>query len=126
MPLLYPASHPEYTNYQCWRQHLKGPSQHPFAACPPEILSQISRLVDSFRELLAGTLVGIYLHGSLSMGCFNPALSDIDLLVVTSAALQPAQRRRAAELLLGLSTASSPIEITFLAQDQLHPWRYTG
>lgn len=28
------------------------------------------------------TLTGIYLHGSMAMGCFNPEKSDIDLIVV--------------------------------------------
>lgn len=31
---------------------------------------------------LSQSLVGIYLHGSLAMGCFTPQQSDIDLLVI--------------------------------------------
>ena len=33
-------------------------------------------------EIFADNLVGIYLHGSAVMGCFNPEKSDIDLIVV--------------------------------------------
>jgi len=43
------------------------------------------KLLESFvernKEILEDSLVGIYLHGSAAMGCFNPAKSDIDLLV---------------------------------------------
>ncbi len=41
-----------------------------------------------FRE----QLTGIYLHGSLAMGCFQPEKSDIDLLVVIGNELSDAQK----------------------------------
>ena len=36
------------------------------------------------REVLADALTGVYLHGSLAMGCFNPVTSDVDLIVDTT------------------------------------------
>lgn len=45
--------------------------------------SILNRFVCSCVEILSGNLVGVYLHGSLAMGCFNPNKSDIDLIVVT-------------------------------------------
>lgn len=39
--------------------------------------------MDLFKAELGDNLAGVYLHGSLAMGCFNPEKSDIDLLVVT-------------------------------------------
>ena len=46
----------------------------------------LKRITESFvrrsREILGENLVGIYLHGSAAMGCFNDKKSDIDLLVV--------------------------------------------
>lgn len=42
----------------------------------------LNRVVELFKEELGGNLVGIYLHGSLAMGCFNPDTSDVDLLLV--------------------------------------------
>lgn len=40
-----------------------------------------------FVEELSENLVGIYLHGSLAMGCFNPSRSDVDLVVVKESLL---------------------------------------
>lgn len=40
------------------------------------------KFVEQSREILAENLVGIYLHGSAVMGCFNSKKSDIDLMVV--------------------------------------------
>lgn len=34
------------------------------------------------KDELSESLTGIYLHGSLAMGCFNPLQSDIDILVL--------------------------------------------
>lgn len=34
------------------------------------------------REILGEDLEGVYLHGSAAMGCFNPAKSDLDLILV--------------------------------------------
>ncbi|GAB3832186.1 aminoglycoside adenylyltransferase domain-containing protein [Kribbella italica] len=42
---------------------------------------------------------GVYVHGSLAMGCFYRAKSDVDLLVVVREALTPGQRERAARAL---------------------------
>lgn len=33
-------------------------------------------------------LTGVYLHGSLAMGYFNPAKSDIDLILVINGEMQ--------------------------------------
>lgn len=43
-------------------------------------------LIDQFvimtKEIIGEQLTGIYLHGSLAMGCFKPVKSDIDLIVI--------------------------------------------
>ncbi|CRZ34064.1 streptomycin 3'-adenylyltransferase [Herbinix hemicellulosilytica] len=40
------------------------------------------RLVRENIKILSDNLVGIYLHGSAAMGCFNPQKSDIDIITV--------------------------------------------
>jgi len=42
----------------------------------------LDKIKELFVEEIGENLVGIYLHGSLAMGCFNPSRSDIDLLVI--------------------------------------------
>lgn len=36
----------------------------------------LGRFVNQSQSILQDNLVGIYLHGSAVMGCFNPAKSD--------------------------------------------------
>ncbi|MGO1369198.1 nucleotidyltransferase domain-containing protein [Senegalia sp. (in: firmicutes)] len=38
-------------------------------------------IIDRFKSILDSNIVGIYLHGSLAMGCYTDA-SDIDFIVV--------------------------------------------
>lgn len=46
------------------------------------IESYLQKNVATFYKVMKDNLVGIYLHGSLAMECFNPNRSDIDLLIV--------------------------------------------
>lgn len=45
-------------------------------------------------EILNEALTGVYLHGSLAMGCFNPDRSDIDLILVINREMADRQKRR--------------------------------
>jgi len=49
---------------------------------PGEIKLILDEIVKSYYEILKDNLVGIYLHGSLALGCFNSKVSDIDFLIV--------------------------------------------
>lgn len=40
------------------------------------------QFTDMCKNILGGNLTGVYLHGSLAMGCFHPKKSDLDLIVV--------------------------------------------
>lgn len=66
------------------------------------ILQQLTHL---FHEELKENLVGVYLHGSLAMGCFNPKKSDIDLLVIVKDKLDVATKKRIARKLVGIDRA---------------------
>lgn len=50
------------------------------------------KLVEKACTLLGERLVGIYLHGSMAMGCFNPNKSDIDLIVVVNGDISDKQK----------------------------------
>jgi hypothetical protein len=80
----------------------------------------VEDLARDLQEVVGDDLVGVYLHGSLALGCFNPALSDVDFLVVTKAELSPGQREALAPLLTG----GGRIEGSFLVEASLMPWRH--
>lgn len=46
----------------------------------PEIL--LSNLVSRYESILSTNFIGLYVHGSYAMGCFNPEKSDLDYIIV--------------------------------------------
>jgi len=92
--------------------------------CPIAVRHQVGQLVSTLSNCLAERLVGIYLHGSLAMGCFNPNHSDLDLLVIMADRMQLTVKRQMIEHLIEYSQQPQAIEISFLARTQLLPWQY--
>ncbi|MFN7252452.1 MAG: aminoglycoside adenylyltransferase domain-containing protein [Anaerobacillus sp.] len=68
----------------------------------PELKS-LERIVFEYSKLLGDNLVGIYLHGSLAMDCYNPNSSDVDFLVVVKDDLSFELKRELVAVLLDLS-----------------------
>jgi predicted nucleotidyltransferase len=92
--------------------------------CADPARRQVEGLAAWARSALGASLVGVYLHGSLALGCFNPEASDIDLLVVTADGLGAAARLDLADYLLEHSRSPHPLEISVLTLAGLHSWRH--
>jgi predicted nucleotidyltransferase len=56
-------------------------------SCYPELQALMEPFLENVKTVLGERLVGLYLHGSLATGDFNPQTSDVDFLVVTSGRL---------------------------------------
>jgi len=63
----------------------------------------LHRFTEMSRAVLGENLIGVYLHGSLAMGCFNPQKSDLDLILVVEEEISAEIKRRFAEKLLQLN-----------------------
>ena len=99
-------------------------SQYHWDNCPPEVKHQVMQFVQALKTILNDNLTGIYLHGSLAMGCFNPQSSDIDILVTTQNPIAPVARRALAKLFLESSNLPRPLEVSFLHRKQLANWQH--
>jgi predicted nucleotidyltransferase len=71
----------------------------------PELQSYLDGVVATLRDQLGAGLVGVYLHGSLVMGAFDPWRSDVDVLAVCAA---PLSRKRCAALGEALAAIPRP------------------
>ena len=78
-------------------------AQFGWADCPDPYKIQVNTFLEELQKVLGDDLVGVYLHGSLALKCFNPIRSDINLLVVSSQPLSSAQKRHLGSLLVHLS-----------------------
>ncbi|MBD8048870.1 aminoglycoside adenylyltransferase domain-containing protein [Clostridium faecium] len=63
----------------------------------------LTEIIEKYKNLLEENLLGIYLHGSLVMGCFNNESSDIDFIVVVREKLSFNIKRQLIDILLDLS-----------------------
>ena len=99
-------------------------SQYGWTDCPVAVRTQVRGFTQDLVTLFGSNLVGVYLHGSLAMGCFNPRASDLDLLVIIRKHLPLSTKRQLAELLLRVSRAPQQIETSVLSLSDLVPWQY--
>ena len=87
----------------------------------------LDKAVALFAAELKGNLSGIYLHGSLAMGCFNSLKSDIDLFIVVKEKLTAANHSGLARIALALHEESSNdrgIEFSIVLEAYLQPFVY--
>src|SRR5690606_14807874 len=92
--------------------------------CTPEIKEFVLTLQGEIKEVCNRNIIGIYLHGSLAMGGFNPNKSDIDILVVTKEPVFEKTKRRLAQLFLTRSNSPFPIEVSFMNISVLQNWQH--
>ena len=82
--------------------------------------------VDATCKAFGDNLVGIYLHGSAAMGCFNTASSDIDLIVVIKDALDFDKRRAYIDDMVRLNARAPKkgLEVSVVRREVCDPFVY--
>ena len=89
----------------------------------PDINALLERLLKEVRVTLKDRFVGLYLHGSLAYGDFNPQTSDVDFLVITDGHLPietfTALKEMHARLRAGSLTWARGIEGAYLPKNDL-------
>lgn len=90
----------------------------------------ISNVLETFinisKNVLQDNLVGVYLHGSAAMNCFNPNRSDIDLIVVVEKSLPDKTKKLFLDKLIPLykKAPKKGIECSIIRKDVCHPFKY--
>ena len=88
--------------------------------------SLINSFVEQSKEILRDNLVGVYLHGSLVMGCFNPQKSDIDLIIVVEQPLTDTVKRAYIEMTVEYNALgpAKGIEMSIVFREVCKPFVY--
>lgn len=86
----------------------------------------LNEFVSQSKEIFAGNLTGIYLHGSAVMGCFNPEKSDLDLLVVVREELSDETKLQFMNLVVELNKLASAkgLELSVVKEEVCKPFVY--
>ena len=88
--------------------------------------SLINGFVERSKEILGDNLIGVYLHGSSVMGCFNPQKSDVDLIIVADHPLSDSDKRTYMEMTVECN-ATGPakgIEMSIVLRKVCKPFVY--
>ena len=92
----------------------------------PDMDYVIESFVSHSRQILGENLVGVYLHGSAVMGCFNPAKSDLDFIVVIDKPMNDETKLAYMDMVVALN-ADAPakgIEMSIVLRDVCKPFVY--
>ena len=94
------------------------------------LIQQTDKLIQGFVEqtkaILLDNLVGVYLHGSAVMGCFNPEKSDLDFIIVVKKPLLISVKRSYMELVVQYNGngPAKGIELSIVLRDVCSPFVY--
>ena len=88
--------------------------------------SLLREFVDRSKQILGNQLTGIYLHGSAVMGCFNPNVSDIDLLIVVNDTISSEEKLQYMDMVVDLNdrAPAKGIEMSIVRKTVCKPYVY--
>jgi len=87
-------------------------------------VKQLDVLAAGLQQIFGDRLIGVYVHGSFALGCFNPRRSDLDVIAIARGAPTPAEYSRLVGLLIGVTDHPRPLEFHLLLPEDLAPWRH--
>ncbi len=86
----------------------------------------LDEIADKSKLIFKENLTGIYLHGSLAMGCFNPDKSDIDLIIVIENNITDIQKLQFMNHIVELNKAAPAkgIELSIVREEYCRNFLY--
>lgn len=87
--------------------------------CPPNVKRQAELITSYLQDYLRNSLVGVYVHGSIALGSFLPARSDLDLLIVIDRTLTPGERFKLMVAFLSLHRQPLHVEASIVTQSNM-------
>lgn len=92
----------------------------------PEMERLIRDYVEETKQFLGENLVGVYLHGSAVMGCFNPNKSDLDFIIVVNRSLSDAVKKTYLDMVVKYNALgpAKGIEMSVVLREVCRPFVY--
>lgn len=86
----------------------------------------LDAFIAAAREIMGEQLTGIYLHGSLAMGCFNPDKSDIDLIIIIEESISDEQKMKFMERVAAINrqAPAKGLEMSIVLRKYCSPFAY--
>lgn len=86
----------------------------------------LDAFVEMSRDTLGSNLVGVYLHGSAAMGCFHPAASDLDLILIVEEGILDSAKLAFMNEVIKLNREAPPkgLELSLVKREYCKPFVY--
>ena len=86
----------------------------------------LAAIVEMSKEVLRSNLVGIYLHGSAAMGCFHPAASDLDLILIIEEDISDSAKLAFMNEIIQFNKEAPPkgLELSLVKREYCKPFVY--
>lgn len=91
-----------------------------------EYTNLLNKITHTSKQIFGEKLVGIYLHGSIAMGCFNPEKSDIDLVFVIEKEITDEEKLDFMNVIVKLneSAPKKGLELSIVKREVCQPFIY--
>lgn len=93
---------------------------------PKKVSSQIDAAVSIWKKHMGARLEGIYLHGSIALGAFNPNSGDIDILIVVNEAPTVQEKLDIASEIIEIDKRPCPLEMSAITLHNAQTWKNPG
>ena len=86
----------------------------------------LRRFTEMSLTVFGENLAGVYLHGSLAMGCFNPEKSDLDLILIVERDISDDQKLTFLNQVVELNREAPPkgLELSVVKREHCAPFVY--
>lgn len=91
---------------------------------PKLVREFLNETLSCVHSIVQDNLVGIYLYGSLAMGCFNSKSSDMDVIVVVRKRPSGAQRKEIIAYLREVCSKNGRLELSIVSENTLRNPKY--
>ncbi len=88
---------------------------------PCAVKEELENYSAKLADVLGDYLIGIYVYGSLARNCFNPATSDVDIVVVVA---KPCNEKVISEIQRVHQNTNLPIDAAFVTCKQLNVMKF--
>lgn len=86
----------------------------------------LRRFTEMSRDVFGDNLIGVYLHGSAAMGCFNPQKSDLDLILVVGNDISDVEKMEFMRNVVNLNEEAPEkgFELSIVKREHCNPFIY--
>lgn len=91
----------------------------------PKAIGKVLReTISEIQSATQSNLIGVYLCGSLAMGCYNPRSSDVDIMMVTKQRLSKEERKSIIRCLKETYSKERRIELSVVCENAIRNPQY--